>query len=174
MPLPYTIKRSRRKTLALHIIAGKLEVRSPWFVSKTRIEALIDEKKSWIEKHQKQQQRHAPKTYSPEEIASMKKVLAAYIEPRVQKIWSEHHLPKYTSIKITKSERRWGSCSAKNGLCFSYRLAEYLPTRTEFVDAIIVHELAHLREKNHQKPFWDLVYHMMENYESIMRKHRPC
>jgi UTP pyrophosphatase len=38
-----------------------------------------------------------------------------------------------------------------------------------FVDAIIIHELAHLREKNHQRPFWNLVYSMMPEYEFIMK-----
>lgn len=56
----------------------------------------------------------------------MKSLLKLYIVPRVQILWEGKNLPNYTSIKITKSEHRWGSCSAKNGLCFSYRLAEYL------------------------------------------------
>ena len=42
-------------------------------------------------------------------------------------------------------------------------------SRSDFIDAIIVHELAHLREKNHQKPFWDLVYRMMPDYEKVMK-----
>jgi predicted SprT family Zn-dependent metalloprotease len=41
--------------------------------------------------------------------------------------------------------------------------------KEKFIDAIIIHELAHLREKNHQKPFWDLVYRMMLEYESVMK-----
>jgi predicted metal-dependent hydrolase len=87
----------------------------------------------------------------------------------MMKIHIRFSLPEITSTKITLSEKRWGSCSAKNGLCFSYRLGEYLGGKEEFIDAIIVHELAHLREKNHQKPFWNLVYSMMPTYEVIMK-----
>jgi predicted metal-dependent hydrolase len=44
------------------------------------------------------------------------------------------------------------------------------PTRgREFIDAVIVHELAHLREKHHQSSFWKLVYTMMPEYETIMK-----
>jgi len=39
----------------------------------------------------------------------------------------------------------------------------------KFIDAIIIHELAHLREKHHQKSFWDLVYSWIPDYESVMR-----
>ena len=105
----------------------------------------------------------------------MKQALLEYIIPRIQSIHAQTSLPPYTSVKITKSEARWGSCSANNGLCFSYRLAAYLHTTeatSPFVDAIIVHELAHLREKNHQKPFWNLVYSMMPDYELIMKRQR--
>ena len=141
----------------------------------------------------------------------MKRRLMTYLEKHVPELWQWIHLPPYTSIKVTKSERRWWSCSGKNGLCFSYRLAEYLeqtPIDTwalsdsmlsfsereslprnsllvwfwehshvfsisvsvPFIDAIIVHELAHLREKNHQKSFWNLVYQMMPEYDETMSR----
>ena len=46
---------------------------------------------------------------------------------------------KYTGIRITAAKTRFGSCSAKNSLCFSLYLMCY---PTEAVDAVIVHELA--------------------------------
>ncbi|MBP6981645.1 M48 family metallopeptidase, partial [Candidatus Gracilibacteria bacterium] len=73
------------------------------------------------------------------------------------------------SIKITVSERRWGSCSGNNRLCFSYRLREYMENHPEFIDAVIIHELAHLEEKNHGASFWSLVYSWMPEYEMIMK-----
>jgi len=38
-----------------------------------------------------------------------------------------------------------------------------------FIDAVIIHEIAHLREKHHQPAFWKLVYEMMPEYKDIMQ-----
>lgn len=175
--LEYSLVRSKRRTLSLQISPmGELIARAPMRMSESFIEKFILEKAGWIEKNQKKilerNKGRELKEYSPSDVLALKKLLKNYLETRLPELWDGWNLPKYTTVKITKSERRWGSCSAKNGLCFSYRLAEYLETNTHFIDAIIVHELAHLKQKNHQKPFWNLVYSMMPEYESIMKKVR--
>ena len=168
----YTLIRSKRRTLSLQIdTMGELIVRSPLRTPLFVIEDFIMKKTSWIEKSRKKiKERYAhQKTYSSIEKKSMKKILRTYIEKRVEELWKNTSLPEYTSIKITLAEKRWWSCSGKNWLCFSYRLAEYLAEKKQFIDAIIVHELAHLKEKNHQKPFWNLVYSMMPEYEKVLK-----
>lgn len=37
----------------------------------------------------------------------------------------------------------------------------------EFLEMIVVHELAHLKEKEHNKPFYQLCQHMLPNYHQI-------
>ena len=203
---PYTLIRSKRRSLSIQIDAsGNLIARSPMRMLVSSIEGFIMTKINWITKHQiKRVATPQRPILSEAEIDMAKKILRAYIVPRVSELWEWKWLPQVTSIKITKSERRWGSCSAVNWLCFSYRLAEWLeipplvgfesallvasyseaearwgiqevppptpPIRgRDFIDAIIIHELAHLREKHHQRSFWDLVYSMMPEYESVMR-----
>ena len=61
---------------------------------------------------------------------------------------------KYNSVKIKSTKTRWGSCSNKGNLNFSYKivlLPEYL------ADYLIVHELCHIGEFNHSENFWNLV-----------------
>jgi hypothetical protein len=83
------------------------------------------------------------------------------ITERVQLLAARHGLT-YHSIKITSAQTRWGSCSAKNTLNFPWRL---VMAPLEVIDYVVVHELAHTREKNHGRGFWTLVKSMMPDYE---------
>jgi len=65
-------------------------------------------------------------------------------------------------INITSALSRWGSCSAINTLNFPWRLS-LLPE--PIIDYIIVHELAHITEKNHKKNFWGKVSVMLPDYK---------
>lgn len=64
----------------------------------------------------------------------------------------------YKAIRITGAKKRWGSCSGKNNLNFSYRLA-MLPI--EVLEYVLVHELAHTRHHDHSKAFWEFVTQML-------------
>jgi predicted metal-dependent hydrolase len=68
-------------------------------------------------------------------------------------------------ISITSAEKRWGSCSVDNNLSFSFRLIMAPP---DIIDYVIVHELMHIREKNHSPKYWQRVEAAMPEY----KKHR--
>jgi predicted metal-dependent hydrolase len=68
-------------------------------------------------------------------------------------------------LRISNARFRWGSCSRDNSLSFSWRLAM---APSLIIDYVVVHELAHIKEKNHSRSFWALVETMMPDY----RKHR--
>ena len=61
---------------------------------------------------------------------------------------------RYGRIALRDPKGRWGSCSARGDLNFSWRLAMAPP---EVLDYVAVHEAAHLREMNHGPRFWALV-----------------
>jgi predicted metal-dependent hydrolase len=67
-----------------------------------------------------------------------------------------------TGVGITGAEKRFGSCSAKNRLSFSWRLMRYPEAA---VDYVVVHELAHIRHKNHGKEFYALIESYMPDYK---------
>lgn len=69
---------------------------------------------------------------------------------------------KYNRVNITDAEKRWGSCSSKGNLNFSWRLI-MAPLRV--VDYVVVHELAHLEIRNHSKDFWIKVKTIMPDYK---------
>ncbi len=73
-------------------------------------------------------------------------------------------LPEGKEIKgvsITGAKSRWGSCSGKNKINFSWRLA-LCPEI--IVDYVVVHELCHVIHKNHGKQFWEMVKENFPEY----------
>jgi predicted metal-dependent hydrolase len=87
------------------------------------------------------------------------------IEERVR-FWSNRFGLAHTGVTITSSWQRYGSCSAKNSLSFSWRL---LMAPYPVIDYIIAHELAHIREKNHSRKFWAYLGTLMPGYETQKR-----
>jgi len=65
------------------------------------------------------------------------------------------------SISIRDQRSRWGSCSRRGNLSFNWRL---LLAPTSVMDYLTFHELAHLKEMNHSKKFWDLVEQLCPTY----------
>lgn len=57
-------------------------------------------------------------------------------------------------ISLSSAKTRWGSCSAKNSVCLAWRLIMAPP---EVLRYVVLHELCHIKEKNHQAGFWALV-----------------
>jgi predicted metal-dependent hydrolase len=66
------------------------------------------------------------------------------------------------SVRITDARQRWGSCTCKGGLNFSWRLIQ---APLEIVDYVIVHELVHLRQPDHSRKFWVKVEALMPDYK---------
>ena len=60
----------------------------------------------------------------------------------------------YNRLVIRGQRTRWGSCSHKGNLSFNWKL---LMAPEPVIDYVIIHELAHLKEMNHTKRFWELV-----------------
>lgn len=70
---------------------------------------------------------------------------------------------KYKSVKISCAKRRWGSCGPSGSLNFNWRL---IMAPMFVLDYVVVHELAHLKIRNHSKHFWNSVTEMMPDYKN--------
>jgi predicted metal-dependent hydrolase len=66
-------------------------------------------------------------------------------------------------VRISDPRSRWGSCSARGGLAYSWRLALAPP---HVIDYVVAHEVAHLVEHNHGRRFWRLVEELSPACES--------
>lgn len=68
---------------------------------------------------------------------------------------------KVHQVRITSARTRWGSCSGKNNLNFTYRLSM---APMQVIDYVVVHELVHLKHRDHSKGFWDAVAEIKPGY----------
>lgn len=85
-----------------------------------------------------------------------KKILTARVE-----YYSSKTGIKFVSVRITGALTRWGSCSSKGRLCFTWRLAM---APLEIIDYVVVHELSHIKYFNHSKAFWLYVGEQLPDY----------
>jgi predicted metal-dependent hydrolase len=67
----------------------------------------------------------------------------------------------YSQIRITSARTRWGSCSGRGTISFTWRLVMAPP---EIIDYVVLHELAHTVHHNHSPQFWNLVQSMQPDY----------
>jgi hypothetical protein len=86
---------------------------------------------------------------------------AQVLAERVNRIALEHGFV-YRQIRISSARTRWGSCSSRGTLSFSYRL---VMAPLEVVDYVVVHELVHLKIRNHSKKFWAQVAAILPDYK---------
>jgi len=91
-----------------------------------------------------------------------------WIVERVKHLAELHQL-HYEKVKITSARTRWGSCSPKNTLNFSWRL---MLTPPEMIEYVIIHELAHTIHHNHSKRFWKLVEKLLPDYKARRKQLR--
>ena len=90
------------------------------------------------------------------------------ITPLTEKLAKEMQVfPTYIGFRNSKT--RWGSCSSTNRISFNYNLIK-LPT--SLIKYVIIHELAHIKHKNHSKEFWLFVQKYMSDYKEKMIKIR--
>ena len=84
-----------------------------------------------------------------------------YINFLVEKFSKKMQLfPGKTTFR--KNKRTWGSCSFKNELKFNFLLIKY---PLEIIEYVVIHELAHIKHKNHSKDFWNLVFEYCPDYK---------
>ena len=75
-------------------------------------------------------------------------------------------------VGVRDTRSRWGSCSAKGAISFSWRLV-LMPEAV--MDYVVAHEVAHLAEMNHGPRFWRLVRTLTPDYatpRAWLKRHR--
>ena len=164
----YTLIRSKRRTMSLQLDReGKAIVRAPCGVKKEYIDRFVAAHESWLARARAKQE--ARRLAHPEPTDSERAALIArakeYLPLRTAH-WSAVMGLVPAGIKITSARTRFGSCSGKNSICFSWRLMLYPP---EAIDYVIVHELAHIRHHDHSPAFYALIAQYLPDWKARMK-----
>jgi predicted metal-dependent hydrolase len=65
-------------------------------------------------------------------------------------------------VAISRARCRWGSCSADNRLAFTWRMIMAPPA---VIDYVVVHELGHMKIRNHSHDYWEFVESVLPDYK---------
>ena len=172
MTVEYTVIRSSRRTMALEVTReARVLVRAPRLASAAEIRCFVDTHRDWIEKHLSRRQAyleaHPPLTDA--EIEELRARAKAYLPERVI-YWAGRMGVTPAGVRITSARTRFGSCSGKNSLSFSLYLMQH---PAEAIDYVVVHELAHIRHKNHSPAFYAEVSKYLPDYRQRQAMLRP-
>jgi len=161
--VPYTLVRSNRKSLGIQVARDlSVVVRAPHRMSRQEIDRAVAAHAKWIETNLAKARARlvARPALSDPEIEALKQRAKALLPDRVAYYARRMGLAP-TGVKITSATTRFGSCNAKNSLCFSYHLMRY---PMEAIDYVVVHELAHITHKHHGPAFHALVAQVLPDH----------
>lgn len=162
----YSIIRSRRRSISVEVNSElEIIVRAPYLVPKSVIDGFVRSKEYWIEKAKekmREKAKNSPKLLSDEQISILRERAKKEIPKRIE-YYSEITGLKPAALKITSAKTRFGSCSGKNSVCISLFLMRY---PSECIDYVVLHELCHIKHKNHGKQFYALLEKYMPDYKT--------
>jgi predicted metal-dependent hydrolase len=147
-------RRSRRaKNLRITIAPTQMiTVTVPVNTSLEGAKEFVKSKQTWIQKHLAKM-REMEKLQAERPELSREELIQVQYElfGRLEQFSDKHNLP-YRKATFRCQKTKWGSCSSQNNINLNINIA-FLPSHLQ--DYILLHELCHVRHKNHSKRFWD-------------------
>lgn len=128
-------------------------------------EVFLHSKILWIKENiekLKQIEKQKP-VFDENTIKTLRLEAKKYLPVKVKEFSEKHNLG-YKKVFIKNMKSRWGSCSSQNNINLNLHLMR-LPEK--LIDYVILHELAHIKEKNHGKSFWSLLNTLIEDAKAL-------
>ncbi len=175
MAIEVTYRRTRR--LSMRIVKdGDVHVSAPFGMPKTEVVRFVREHRDWIVKARKktderQKRREAFYNQLPLQTKAQKQEalsrLKALVEPMVER-YARIMGVNPAAIRYKPMISRWGVCNVKDkSICFS----SYLLLLPEWcVEHVVVHELCHLLEPNHNNRFYGLMDKYFPRWKEARKK----
>ncbi len=140
-----------------------LVVHSPRGVSRKSLDAIVEKHTAWIERTAERVERESLfwERITKQQEKELRE-LARDVLTKKTEYYSNLMGLKYGRITITSAKGRFGSCSSRGDISYSFRLIVY-PDRA--LDYVVVHELCHLVHMNHSKDFYALLEKILPDYK---------
>lgn len=165
--ITFELVRSDRRSVAVYVMPnGAVRVRAPRRTRADVIARLVAERADWIAaKRIEVAARSAQRlpALAPADIAEAKRVFAA----RLEACWEAFARPGETrpELRVRDMRSRWGSLSPHGRMTLN---AQLLRVPQAGLDAVIYHELCHLRVRGHGPDF----YRELARYVPDWKAHR--
>lgn len=155
----FTLRRNRRsKSIRITVVSGgEVFVSAPFGLPYEKILSFVEKHREWIRDKVGKYKKFPKKNLSKSDEKKLyKKYKAEAFQFTKKKVdfWNSLYKFSFKKISIRNSKTRWGSCSSKGTLSFNYKIL-FLPAHVS--DYLVIHELCHIKEKNHGPAFWSLV-----------------
>jgi len=103
----------------------------------------------------------------------LREAVQGWLQRQARRLFEErctHFAPRLNvrvkRLSLSSAATRWGSASSDGSIWLHWRLIHFtLPV----IDYVVAHELAHLREMNHSRAFWDVVRSVVPDYQRARR-----
>jgi len=106
-------------------------------------------------------------------VRALKREALALLPPRLAGLAAKHS-KQYRDVSVKQLKRRWGSCDQSQNIVLNLFLMEL---SWEYIDYVLLHELAHTVEMNHGEGFWHELKAMQPRARDLARQlhqHRPA
>ena len=158
----YPVLRSNRKTVGITVKrGGEVIVRAPKRMRLSDIRKVVETHRAWLEKAI-ETSKHLPDLPDKQGQEALRRKAKQELPPLVER-WAKVIGVTPASFRVTSARTRFGSCSGRNGLCFSLFLMQYPPEAIEYV---VVHELCHILHHDHSPAFWAAVERFLPDYRA--------
>jgi len=172
-------KRGMKHTYMRLVSSTMIRINSNIYFTEADARDLIEKKKNWLEKNLTQLEKNSlaedeflflgvkHKNFDNRDLDKFYRKEAQKLIPKIVLEYSKKMDLYPNSIKFRKNKRTWGSCNYKNELNFNTLLMKFPIPLIEYV---VVHELAHIKHKNHSKNFWACVEKYCIDYKEKIKE----
>lgn len=164
----YFVTSKRAKQLNIRIkTESSVRVAVPVGVSLAFAKSFVKTHRPWIIKHQvliRSDEIHRGRMLAT--LPADESVAKNFLSGRLKSFAARYDF-KMNRVSFRRQRTRWGSCSRQNNISLNLKIAA-LPTHLQ--DYILLHELVHIKVKNHGPRFWHTLNELTDGRARLLSK----